>query len=128
MTTRPVMELACQANPWAAENSTQPSLFLKKWCDEEFNATAPILQEYYRAYFAAPARYGEHEDDTMDDNYYQTVARRLLLGLISGDDTSPIESFRGVPKFANLKEMGAFLAKITEEADPRWQETRLLAE
>lgn len=128
MTTRAVMELAWQANPWAAENSTQPSRFLKKWCEEEFGAAAPSLQEYYRAYFAAPARYGEHEDDTMADNYYQTVARRLLLGLIAGDDTSPIESFRGVPKFANLKEMGAFMAKSTEEADRRWQKARLLAE
>jgi hypothetical protein len=126
MTTRAVMELAWQANPWAAKNS--PSLFLKKWCEEEFGAAAPMVQEYYRAYFAAPARYGDHEDDTMADNYYQTVARLLLLGLISGDDTSPITSFRGVPKFANLKEMGAFMAKITEEAAPRWQKARGLAE
>ena len=129
MTTRAVMELAWQAKPWAASNSTQPSLFLKKWCEEEFGAAAsPALQDYYRAYFAAPARYGEHEDDTMADNYYQTVARLLLLGLISGDNTSPVESFRGVPKFANLQAMGAFMAKVTEEADPRWRNARLLAE
>ena len=128
MTTRAVMELAWKAKPWAAENSVQPSLFLKKWCEEEFGAASLVLQDYYRAYFAAPARYGDHEDDTMADNYYQTVARLLLLGLISGDDASPIESFRGVRRFANLREMGAFMAKITEEADPRWQKARFLAE
>jgi hypothetical protein len=128
MTTRAVMELAWQANGWAAENSRQPELYLKKWCEEEFAAAAPGLEEYYRAYFQAPARYGEKEDETMSDNYYQTAARRLLLGLIAGDETTPIESVRGVPKLANLKETGEFMAKITQEADPRWQRARLLAE
>jgi hypothetical protein len=129
MTTRAVMDLAWQADPWATESPAQPLLFLKKWCEEEFgSAASPALQDYYRAYFAAPARYGDHEDDTMADNYYQTVARILLFALISGNETSPIESSRGVPRFANLKEMGAFMAKITEEADPRWRQARLLAE
>jgi hypothetical protein len=129
MTTRAVMELAWQADPWTHTKIDQSSLYLEKWCREEFGAAAtPALEDYYRAYFAAPARYGEQEDETMADNYYQTVARRLVLGLITGDDTSPVKTSRGVPDFANLKAMGAFLAKITGEADPRWSKARLLAE
>ena len=128
MTTRAVMELAWQADPWVNQRIDPSTLYLEKWCREEFGAAAvPALEDYYRAYFAAPARYGDQEDATMADNYYQTVARRLSLGLIAGDDTSPVKSFRGVPEFANLKAMGAFLAKITEEADPRWSKARLLA-
>ena len=128
MTTRAVMELAWHANNWATANSQEPETYLKKWCAEEFGPAGPALEEYYRAYVQAPARYGDHEDDTMADNYYQTVARRLLLGLIAGDEKAPIETFRGVPKFADLKEMGVFMAKITADADPRWQKARLLAE
>jgi hypothetical protein len=127
MTTRAVMELAWQANPWTTENSEQSALYLKKWCNEEFGADAPVLQEYYRAYFDAPAKYGEREDDTMGDNFYQTVARLLLLRLISGDEASPVE-FTGLPRFASLKEMAGFLAKSCDQADQRWRKARLLAE
>ena len=88
----------------------------------------PALEAYYRAYFAAPAKYGKQEDATMADHYYQTVARIMLLRLIAGDDTSPVESFRGIREFASLKAMGEFLAEITGEADPRWREARLLAD
>jgi hypothetical protein len=128
MTTRAVMELAWHAEAWEAANSAEPGLFLKKWCAEEFDTTAPELQDYYRAYFQAPARYGQQEDETMADNHYQTVARGLLLGLIAGGGASPIELPGPVGKFSNLKDAGALLAKITEEADRRWQKTRLLAE
>jgi hypothetical protein len=129
MTTRALMELAWQADPWTNTGMDQSSVYLEKWCKEEFGAAAvPALQDYYRAYFAAPARYGEQEDAAAEDHYYQTAARRLLLGLIAGDVTSAIQSLRGNPRFANLKEMGAFLAKITEEADARWSKARLLAE
>jgi hypothetical protein len=127
MTTRAVMELAWQAHPWVADGPKQASLYLKKWCEEEFGAAAPALQEYYRAYFAAPGKYGKQEDDTMADNFYQTAARDLLLRLISGDDASPVE-IRGLPKFEDLREQAAFLAKVCDEADPRWQRARLLAE
>jgi hypothetical protein len=129
MTTRAVMELAWQADPWTHTKIDQSPIYLEKWCKEEFGAaSAPALEDYYRAYFAAPARYGEPEDATMADNYYPNVARRMLLGLIAGDDTSPLKGSRGVPDFTNLKVMGAFLARITEEADPRWSKVRLLAE
>ena len=115
--------------PGQHENSTQSSVYLEKWCKKEFGAAAaPVLGEYYRAYFAAPARYGEQEVAVAGDHYYQTVARQLLQALIAGDNISPIESVSGNPRFANLKEMGAFLAKITGEADPRWSKARLLAE
>jgi hypothetical protein len=63
----------------------------------------------------------------MADNFYQTVARLLLLRLISGNDASPVE-FAGLPRFASLKEMGAFLAKSCDQANPRWKKARLLAE
>jgi hypothetical protein len=130
MTTRAVMELAWQAIPWhVAEQVDLSQLYLEKWSREEFGeAASPALQDYYRAYFAAPARFGEQEDETMADNYYQTVARLLLLGLIAGDDTSPMQSVTGAPGTATLKAMGVFLARITGEADPRWNKARLLAE
>jgi hypothetical protein len=128
MTTRAVMELAWQANAWAVQNSAEPELFIKRWCADEFGAAATVLQDYYRAYFQAPARYGGQEDETMADNFYQTAARRLLLNLIAGEDALPVELPGIARKFSNLQEMGTFLAKITEEADPRWQKARLLAE
>jgi hypothetical protein len=130
MTTRAVMELAWQADPWRTNGKVdQSSLYLEKWCREEFGAAAAsALEDYYRAYFAAPARYGEQEDATMADHYYQTVARLMLLRFIAGDDTSPVRSFRSIPEFANLKVMGTYLARITTEADPRWRNARLLAE
>ncbi|MGA3323613.1 MAG: glycosyl hydrolase 115 family protein, partial [Terriglobia bacterium] len=129
MTTRALMELAWQADPWTNPRVDQSSVYLEKWCKEEFGAAAaPALQDYYRAYFAAPARYGEQEDATMEDHYYQSVARRLLLGLIAGNDTSPGKRYLGEPEFSNVKGGGEFLAKITAEADSRWSRARLLAE
>jgi hypothetical protein len=130
MTTRAVMELAWHADAWAAEPSSEPRKFLHKWCEEEFGPAAPNLEAYYSSYFQAPARYGEAEDQTMSDNHYQTVSRRLLLGLLGGEDTTtvPLETLRFMPKFANLKELANFLAKITAEADGRWQKARALAE
>ncbi len=128
MTTRALMELAWQANPWTTQTD-ESSVYLGKWCKEESGvAAAPALQEYYRAYFAAPARFGQQEVAVAGDHYYQTVALRLLQALIAGDNISPIESVSGNPRFANLKEMGTFLAKITGEAEPRWSKARLLAE
>ena len=127
MTTRALMELAWQAEPWTANND-EDSKYLKKWCTEEFGAAAaPAVEDYYRAYFSAPARYGEQEDETAADHYYQTAARIMLRGLIAGDDTSPVKSLHGIPDFANLKVMGEFIAKVTAEADPRWKKAQALA-
>ena len=130
MTTRAVMELAWQADAWITQGKAeQSSLYLEKWCREEFGAAASsAVQDYYRAYFAAPARYGPAEDETMADNYYQTIARFMLLHFIAGDNTSPIKSFRGLGDFASLKSMGALMVRATEDADPRWQRARMLAE
>jgi hypothetical protein len=129
MTTRAVMELAWHADSWTNAKTNQSSFYLEKWCKEEFGGAAvPALENYYRAYFAAPARYGEQEDETMADNFYQTAARQLLFGLIAGDDTSPMQSFTGAPGTETLKAMGASFAKITGEADLRWNKARLLAE
>ena len=129
MTTRAVMELAWQADPWLAGQHDLSLLYLEKWCREEFGeAASPTLQDYYRAYFAAPARYGDQEDATMADHFYQTAARRMLLDLMVGDDQSQVIKLRGVGEFANLKAMGTYLARITGEADPRWSKARLLAE
>jgi hypothetical protein len=129
MTTRALMELAWQADPWTHPTHDQASIYLKKWCREEFGETAaPAVEDYYLAYFTAPARYGQKEDETAADHYYQTVARMMLLGLIAGDDTSPVKTARGIAAFANLKVMGEFMARITGEADPRWQKAQMLAE
>ena len=58
MTTRAVMELAWNAKPWV-DNTGQAAAYLQEWCREEFGAeAAPLLAQYYRAYFAARAGTG----------------------------------------------------------------------
>ncbi|MEK7404340.1 MAG: glycosyl hydrolase 115 family protein [Acidobacteriota bacterium] len=124
MTTRALMELAWDARPWLAEGGD--AAYLRKWCREEFGERAvAALEQYYRAYFAAPARYGQAEHETAGDNFYHTVGRDLLVRLITGERA-------GVPRFfpdlTSLDRYAARVAEVTREAEPRWEQARALAE
>jgi hypothetical protein len=125
MTTRAVMELAWNARPWQAPDSS--SAYLEKWSREEFGENAaPGLAQYYDAYFRAPARYGEKEDAILADNYYPQFVIDLLLRLIANDTESPVrfKSLAGVQKFAQYT---TFLSAICQQAAPRWQKAAALA-
>ncbi len=118
MTTRALMELA-----W--DGKGDPS-YLLKWSREEFGAeAAPMLDAYYKAYFEAPARYGEAEHETMGDNFYHTLARDLLVRLITGDTAAPNPLF---PKVTDFGRYASWLADICRQADPRWVKAQQLAE
>lgn len=127
MTTRAVMELAWNPQPWIAPDSNESAGYLRRWCREEFGQrAAPAVAKYYQAYFDAPARYGEAEDATAADNFYHTAARRLLLALIDGN-AAPLDRLRRM-QFSNVQEFTAKLLAATQAADPRWQQAKRLAE
>jgi hypothetical protein len=80
MTTRALMELAWNAQPWLAGDHDESRAFLARWSREEFgDSAAPAVEGLYRDYFAAAAKYGEREDEVLADNAYHTLARDLTL-------------------------------------------------
>ncbi len=108
MTTRAVMELAWNPKPWVGAQPQGDAEYLKRWSREEFGErAAEAVEDYYKAYFAAPAQYGEAEDARAADNYYETVARRLLLALVDG--------------------FASHLLAASQAAEPRWAHARALA-
>ncbi len=65
LTTRAVMDLAVTGATWSAEE------YLRRWCREEFGEqAAAAVADYYRAYFAAPGKYGPAEHQTLAGNAY----------------------------------------------------------
>lgn len=128
MTTRAVMELAWNPEPWTGSGSSESARYLDRWCRQEFGGrAAPAVAAYYKAYFAAPARYGTAEDATAADNFYQTAARGLLLALIDGN-TAPLGRFRGRIAFRDVPGFATALRDACRDAAPRWNRARLLAE
>jgi len=116
MTTRAVMELAWKAQPWV-DNSRQAAAYLEEWCRQEFGAAAaPAVAQYYRAYFAAPGRYGSDETQTLADDTYHTVARKILVQLINADNSGK-----------GPAENAARYGRAAQEAEPRWEKVRALA-
>jgi hypothetical protein len=116
LTTRAAMELAWKPASYA------PAAFLDKWCREEFGPRAATqAAEYYRAYFAAPGRYGKLEHQTLADNAYHTFARHLLVEMISGKGAAPSRNFPGVTDFAQYARL---MAQAALEAEPRWKAAR----
>ena len=114
MTTRAVMELAWHAEPWI-DNPAQSDAYLQEWCRQEFGEpAAPLVAQYYRAYFAAPGRYGKAETQTLADNAYHTVARKLLVRSIKDDNSVPAG-------------YDATYGRAAREAEPRWEQARTLA-
>ncbi|HWB85506.1 MAG TPA: glycosyl hydrolase 115 family protein [Bryobacteraceae bacterium] len=127
MTTRAVMELAWNPKPWIAPNSTESHDYLERWSREEFGErAAPAIAAYYKAYFAAPGRYGTAEDATMADNFYHTAARGLVLAAIEGNNRS-LARLHGI-RVTNLESLAAALSEDCQAADARWKQARLLAE
>jgi Glycosyl hydrolase family 115 len=123
MTTRAVMELAWNPAPWTAPGSNEAGKYLDRWSREEFGERAAAdVAAYYRAYFAAPARYGAAKDATAADNFYETAARRLLLSLIGDKNTPSLGGMHFEPR-----EFTAKLLVECREADPRWGQARALA-
>jgi hypothetical protein len=123
MTTRAVMEIA-----WRGALGSGPSRwrsYLERWSREEFGAKAAArIADYYAGYFAAPARYGKTGEAVMGDNAYHTLARYLLTNMIDGKAQLPVQ-FRYTGGFEQFAQA---LREATREAEPRWQQARLLAE
>ena len=120
MSTRAVMEFA-----W---NSSQSGNYLERWSREEFGERAArAIAEYYKAYFAAPARYGPAEDATAGDNFYHTAARNLLLSLLEGD-SALMARMHGRIAFTDLNDLTAKLLEACRAADVRWIHVRSLAD
>ena len=111
LTTRAAMQLAWDGKPLAP--------YLEKWCREEFGAKAVApLMGYYRAYFAAPGRYGKEEQETLADNAYHTFARHILVSLITGKPDLP-------SRFpTKLNDFAALMQKAAAVAEPRWRAAR----
>lgn len=136
MSTRAVMEMAWDAQPWVTGGEQQRTSYLKKWSAEEFGKrTASAMPAYYQAYYAAPARYGKLEDDTMEDNFYHTLSRELLARMIHQlpgvvDTGAPLSAsnFSHWFETEDLHKYASRLVEITAEASPRWQAARTKAE
>jgi len=120
MTTRAAMELAWDAAPW------NDAAYLKRWCVEEFGErAAAAVEEYYRAYFAAPGRFGPAEEDTLADTAYYTFARAFLVDEITGTETLPK---RWVDTKKEYGEIRRALAAAAEQSDAEWTRVRALAD
>jgi hypothetical protein len=111
LTTRAVMELAWNAAAW--QKADAPAEYLARWSREEFGASgADAASAYYRAYFAAPGRYGPAEQETLADNAYHYFARDLLVRFMQGKATPN----------------AALYARVAREAEPRWTAVQAAAE
>ncbi len=126
MSTRAVMELAWNAKPWLEPQ--EPTAYLDQWSREEFGEKAvSALQKYYRAYFAAPARYGNDEDEALADNYYPNIIRDLLVRIITDNPQSLARFSNNCQGTKTYPEYTRFLKEICEQAEPRWQRVQSLA-
>ncbi|MGA8598912.1 MAG: glycosyl hydrolase 115 family protein, partial [Bryobacteraceae bacterium] len=127
MTTRAVMELAWNPEPW--RQSGAADAYLRKWSEDEFgNRAADPMVGYYKAYEEAPARYGEKEDAVMQDNFYQTAARKILFELIAGDAQSAVKLGSQITHdYKNVNELSAAMVRGCQEAEGRWQHVEELA-
>ncbi len=133
MTTRMAMELAWNPKQWIAPNSTAPDSseshkYLDRWSKEEFGVpAAPGIAEFYKAYFAAPARYGPAEDATAGDNFYQTAAKNWLLMALEGD-SALMARMHGRIQFTDLNDLTAKLLEACRAADARWLHAQAVAD
>lgn len=125
LTTEAVMRLAWDSRPWTEPSGGQAARFLDEWCRRQYGAkAAPAAANYYRAYFAAPGRYGPAEEDTLADNAYHTFARSILLAMLTGRKQAPA---RHLEPGTSFDEFLALAAKAVSEARPRWEQARGLA-
>ena len=76
MTIKAVMDVAWHGLPHADESSER---FYRDWSAQQFGEKASArIAEVYKAYFAAPAQFGEPARE-YGDQLYHTEARRMLL-------------------------------------------------
>ncbi|HEX5483110.1 MAG TPA: glycosyl hydrolase 115 family protein [Terriglobia bacterium] len=128
MTSRATMDLAWNPKPWIADRPDEASVYLNQWSREEFGEKAAnAIDEYYRAYFRAPARYGEAEDARMGDQFYEIMSRFILVHLSKGDINAPFHQF-GMRGGRTIVQFAAALENACSEAVPRWQKALELAE
>lgn len=121
MSTRAVMELAWNPDDW--RRSDAEDVYLKKWSEEEFGSqAASAMVAYYKAYEEAPARFGSKEDAVMQDNFYQTAARKILLQMVTGDLQSPVKlGSQLTHDFPNVHELSVAMLRDCKAAEGRWQ-------
>jgi hypothetical protein len=120
-TTRAVMELAWNPLPWNEVGASDA--YLREWSEEEFGgAAANSLVAYYKEYLKAPARYGDKEDAVMQDNFYQTAARKILMQLVNGDLQSPVKLGSQITHdYKNIDELSRAMLAECRQADARWK-------
>ena len=128
MTTRAVMELAWNPDPW--RESGAADAYLRKWSEEEFGSrAADAMVAYYKAYEEAPARFGSKEDAVTQDNFYQTAARKILLQLVTGDLQLAVKlGSQLTHDFLNVHELSLAMSRDCKASEGRWQHVEELAE
>jgi hypothetical protein len=126
MTTRAVMELAWNSQPFQAPNAS--ATYLRKWSREEFGErAAPVLARYYDVYFRAPARYGTGEDEIIADNYYPPLVMDLLVRMIKRDTPSPVR-IKSLAGNGGFDAYARALGEACRQASPRWKNAAALAQ
>ena len=117
MSTRALMEMAWNPAPWIAGDHDESQAYLDRWSREEFGEqAAPAVAACYRAYFAAPARFGNAEDEVMADHLYHTLARSLAREAAGDKQVTG----RLLPGFADLQMQARGIVGMCKEAEARW--------
>jgi len=128
MTSRATMELAWNPGPWIAPSPDKVSAYLAQWCREEFGERAVgALEDYYNAYFQAPAKYASQDDARMGDQFYKVMTRMLLVQMSQGNGNKPIRSF-GMRQALTPTQYASRIASACSEAVPQWERALHLAE
>jgi Glycosyl hydrolase family 115 len=128
MTSRATMELAWNPKPWIADQPDEASQYLNKWSTEEFGAKAArAVDDYYTAYFAAPAQYAPSDDARMGDQFYEIMTRFLLIHMSKGDLHTPIRQF-GMRSASTPAQFAAEIENACEQAVQRWEQAEQLAD
>jgi hypothetical protein len=128
MTSRATMELAWNPKPWIADSPDQALAYLRDWCREEFSErAATALENYYQAYFQAPANYAPAADARMGDQFYEVMSRMLLVQLSKGTGNTPTRRF-GMRQTMSPAQLAGRIASACEQAVPRWENALRLAE
>jgi hypothetical protein len=124
MSTGALMEMAWNPAAWMKDGADDE--YVLRWSREQFGSrAAPLVAAYFKAYWEAPARYGEGESETFGDNAYFRTGREVLLRFFSERNSRPRNFF---PEAKYLNEYCARLAVICRQAAPRWDKTLALAE
>ena len=120
MSTRAVMDVA-----WNVRSSRAAD-WLTRWSREEFGEhAAPAVERCYRAYYEAPARYGEGENETIADDFYHRLARDLLLRILRRDESMPVR-FQFL-KVATYPGYTSHVVNMCRQAENRWDAAARLA-